>query len=402
MIPEGRPDHGVAVEFVECLAQGFREGADPPLGAVALGEFVGRPGQRIAGQRMGAHTVGGARDENGKGEVGVARRVRAAHLEPRRTGAGGHPDERVCTAPRPHGVDGRVPRGDEPLVRVDGRVAHCREGRRVCQQTPDREEEVFGELAVLARVVRLRRQRTIHVDAAPGERLERLRHERRVEAVARGDVLRDGPYRHQRVRGRQDGRVLDVDFVLSRAVLVVRARDRDAHRLECRHHLDPCVFAAVAGREVEVRSHVGARRERRAVDTDVEEVELHFERSCEAAQHVAGILDGAPQRRARAALERLAVGRRDVADDARLDRPARRPGVNRERREVGAENHVRLLAAHEPVDRPAVERDRTLDGAFQFAGRDRYVLADAEDVDKREAHEAHLTLARDAQDVALR
>ncbi len=76
-------------------------------------------------------------------------------------------------------------------------------------------------------------------------------------------------------------------------------------------------------------------------------------------------------------------------------------GRDRERREVGSQDHVGFLAAHEPVDRTAVEGDPPLERAIELADRDRDVLADAEDVDERQTHEAHFTLPRDAHDVAF-
>ncbi len=188
--------------------------------------------------------------------------------------------------------------------------------------------------------------------------------------------------------------------MLSRAVLVVRAQHADAHRLERGGHRRTRIVAAVGGRVVEVRAGVDRARGRRAVGFALEEVELDFERRFHVAQHVLGVVEHAFERAPRAAFEGRAVGHRDVAEHARLGRAGvDRPGQDRKRRGVGAQQHVELFFANEPVDRAAVERHLAVHRALQLAHRNRDVLLDAGDIDEGETNPLHPAVARGLHDV---
>src|SRR5665213_1985498 len=85
----------------------------------------------------------------------------------------------------------------------------------------------------------------------------------------------------------------EVELVLARTVLVVRARDRDPHRFERGARVEPHFLSAIARREVEVRSGVGRARRRRTVRFELEEVVLDLERRLDALEDVAGVLEDA-------------------------------------------------------------------------------------------------------------
>ena len=132
-----------------------------------------------------------------------------------------------------------------------------------------------------------------------------------------------------------------------------------------------------------------------------EQVEFDFERGLGRRQHAARVFDDAPQRRARAALERVAVGVGDVAQEPCLDRAVVRR-QDREGRKIRAQDHVDFLAADEPVDRATVEGDLPFERAVEFADRDRDVLFDADHVDEAEADVAHVALLGNAKHFPLR
>ena len=97
----------------------------------------------------------------------------------------------------------------------------------------------------------------------------RLRHERRVQAVAVGHVLHDEAERADVVRRDQGIVVAEIDFVLARGDLVVRGLDVKAHLLESEHDLTADVFTQVDRRQVEVAARV-VRFGRRLAEAGVE------------------------------------------------------------------------------------------------------------------------------------
>ena len=93
--------------------------------------------------------------------------------------------------------------------------------------------------------------------------VDRLRHERRVQAVLLGDRLERELEGDRVVGGRQRVAVLEVDLVLAGRDLVVGRLDPDAERLEGVDHVLADLLGEV-GREVEVAGLVvGQRLDRR-------------------------------------------------------------------------------------------------------------------------------------------
>ena len=222
-----------------------------------------------------------------------------------------------------------------------------------------------------------------------------------MQPVPRRDVLGHRTNRDQSVGRSERDRFLDVDFVLTGAVLVVGARNAQAHRFERTHDLHAHVLAAIAFVDVEIRTAVAGIRRRDPVGAEFEEVEFGLEAAGHAREHVACILDCALQRRARATFEGLAVGGCDVTDQTRLLMPARRPRIDRKGREIRQQHHVRFLAAHEPVDGPAVKGNFAGDRALELRRRNHHALADAQDVDERHPDVAHVAFLYQAQDLAF-
>ena len=216
-----------------------------------------------------------------------------------------------------------------------------------------------------------------------------------------GDVLDDEAERADVVGGDQHVVLAEVDLVLAGGDLVVRRLDVDADRLERQDDLPAHVLAEVDGREVEIAGGVVRVGGGLAV-ARLEEEELRLR---SAVHRVAGgrrLGDGALQGVPRTALEGAAVRVVDVADQpadpfAGVLRPRQHP----EGRQVGPEEHVRLLDPDEALDRRAVEHDLAVQRRGELAVRDLDVLDDAEDVGELQAHELHVRALRQLEDLRL-
>jgi hypothetical protein len=103
---------------------------------------------------------------------------------------------------------------------------------------------------------------------------ERLRHERRVDALLDRHLLDDRAERHDVVRRRERVRVPQIDLVLTGAGLVVTELDRDAEILEHANRPTPEVVSGSARHVVEEAGRVD--RHRRPVDElrGLQQVEL--------------------------------------------------------------------------------------------------------------------------------
>ena len=142
----------------------------------------------------------------------------------------------------------------------------------------------------------------VHAGAVHAE--NRLRHERRVEAVVERDLLHDELERRDLVGRRDRVAVLEVDLVLAGSDLVVRRLDLEAHRLERDDDVAPRLFAAVHGREVEVAALVVRVDDRVAVRVAAEEEELRLGPGHERVAESLRLVHLTLQRLARAAGER--------------------------------------------------------------------------------------------------
>ena len=238
-------------------------------------------------------------------------------------------------------------------------------------------------------------QRHVRVHARAVDAVDRLGHERRVQAVPDRHVLHDEPERADVVRRRQHIVVAEVDLVLAGRHLVVRRFDVKAHGFEREHDLAPHVLAHVHGAQVEIAGGV-VRFGRRDAVPGLKQEELGLgpglHRVAPGRRHRDDVLE----RRARAADEGRAFRRVDVADHPR-DLLAGRAGPRKdaERRQVGPKVHVRLFDADESLDRRAVEHDLAVERLFELPIGDLDVLDRSEDVGELQAHELHL-LALDA------
>ena len=152
-------------------------------------------------------------------------------------------------------VYGRHRERDEALVGVDRRREHRGHRPAVLELAGDEVaadvREPVRRVDVLERVVAVVPEREVEVVAGGALAVERLAHERRDEAVLRGDLL-DGELQEMRVVGRLERvGVLEVDLPLGAEVLLVRAHVREAERGDGVLHL-PDDALRVDGRRVRV------------------------------------------------------------------------------------------------------------------------------------------------------
>ncbi len=109
--------------------------------------------------------------------------------------------------------------------------------------------------------------------------IDRLGHERRVQAVLLGDRLERELEGDRVVGGPQRVAVLEVDLVLAGRDLVVGRLDPDAERLEGVDHV-LADFLGEVGREVEVAGLIVGQRRDRAVLVAPEQEELELRARC--------------------------------------------------------------------------------------------------------------------------
>ena len=157
-------------------------------------------------------------------EIRVARRVGHAQLDARRRAARRrHADQRAAVLLRPGDVGRRFVAGHQPLVGVHQRVGDRAEALGVAQDAADVVQAGLAQLPVGLGVVEdvgaAREQRHVRVHARAVDAVDRLGHERRVQAVLDRDVLHHEPERADVVGRRQHIVVAEVDLVLARARL---------------------------------------------------------------------------------------------------------------------------------------------------------------------------------------
>ena len=247
---------------------------------------------------------------------------------------GRHAHERTAVPLRPGDVGRRLVAGHEPLVRIDQRIGDRAEALRVTQKSADvvqaRRTELPRAVRIVERVLPARRTAT-GACACPEPLMPKIGFGMNVacRSCHHRHVLDDEPERADVVGRRQHVVVAEVDFVLTRGDFVMRRLHVEAHRLQRQHDLATHVLALIDGREVEV-----ARR-RRAFPSSAGRPRRWNRKNSHSGPAFIGEpafrreRDHPLERGARAAGERLAVGRVDVADHPR--RPSRRTGCPRGR-----------------------------------------------------------------------
>ena len=240
-------------------------------------------------------------------------------------------------------------------------------------------------------------QRHVRVHAAAGLAADRLRHERRVDALLDRDLFDDRAERHDVVGRRQRVGVAQVDLVLTRSALVVAELDGDAEVLQHPHRATAEVVRRSAGDVVEVAGRVDRLGPVGAEGRGLQQVELDLGVRVEREPGVGGLRERALEDVAGIGDGGLPVGRRDVAEHARRRVDLAAPRQDLERRRVGMGEQVRLVRAGEALDRRAVEAEPLAERPLDLGGRDRDRLQGADDVGEPQADELDAPLLDRAQ-----
>ena len=187
----------------------------------------------------------------------------------------------------------------------------------------------------------------------PADSSTRLRHEGRVQAVTVRDAAHDAAYGDEPVGDREHAARGQIEFVLTRAVFVVGARDRDAHRFERDADREPCFLAAIVGRRNRnTNRHRSCASSVRSVGVEFEQIKFDFEPGGDRLHHIAGVFEHALERRARTAFERRAVGHLNVAQDPRFNLAVFRPRQYDERRQ---DRGLSTMSTSSPRTKPSIE-----------------------------------------------
>jgi len=237
----------------------------------------------------------------------------------------------------------------------------------------------------------------MHVHPAAVDAVQRLGHERRVQAVVGGDLLDDEPADHDAVGHDQGLGVVRVDLVLRRGDLVVRGFHGDVEPVEDAHRLLAQVVAEVGGQDVEVAALVGELGAFPVLEVEV----LEFGADVELEAHVGGPLELAAQDPAWVALVRPIVAVEDVAEDERRPFVALGPGHHLEGRPVGHRDDVRFLDLGVTGDRRAVEGGAALEDGVKLAVGDLDHLEVPEDVREPQLDVLHVLVGDAGADRGL-
>mgnify|MGYP001086109461 CR=1 FL=1 len=209
---------------------------------------------------------------------------------------------------------------------------------------------------------------------------QRLGQERCAQPILVGNRAHGRLEGHGVIRRLERTRVLEINLVLPRSMLVVAAFRDDAHVFQRQANIPADVLALVQRRDVKIAAYVQRNAGRVAVLVGLEQVELALAADVADKAHGAGTLDDGLQVAAAVALKRLAVGQGDVAvhaDDAALGGAPRQHGGGVR---VRPEHKVALLDVHEPGDGRPVEADTLGKGAGQLTGKKRNVFLVAENI----------------------
>ena len=386
----------VLAQGIERLAQVARQRLEAGAVAVHLVEVLFGRHRRV---ELAFDAVEARGQHDGKSKIGIGAGVGAAQLAARALGAVGvdarDADQGAAVCAPPRNVDGRLVAGHQPLIAVDQRRDDRRDRGGMRQLTGDKVERGLAEAVLVALVVHAGRvlamlpEALVNVHTAAVYAGDRLGHEGAVQPVLLRDRLQ-GRAQGDRIVGRGErGAVLEVDLVLAAGDLVVGGLDLDAESIERVNHL-PAHAVGRIGADVEVAGLVVRRQRVEAVvRVAAEEEELQLRADQKVETQLLGAVELAAQDETRVAAERIAVGREDIADDARGGQ-LHLPGDRHEGVQVRHEVHVAFGDAGEAFDRAAVEPDTILNRTVPQLNRDRNLFDDAHDIAELQTHKTHI------------
>ena len=250
---------------------------------------------------------------------------------------------------------------------------------------------------LVERVLVALEQRHVRVHARAGMVGERLRHERRVDALLDRHLLHHQPERHDVVGGGERVGVAQVDLLLPGRPLVVAVLHRDAHRLQHRDRRPAEVMGDAVRSVVVVAAGIDRHRLLPRLGPLPEQEELDLRVRVEGEPELGGPGQVALEHPAGVGVGRRPVGQQDVAEHPGDPGVLAAPRQQLERGGVRAQDHVGLVDPGEPLDGRAVEADAVGERALEFGGRHRDRLQRAQHVGEPQPDKPDVTLLERAE-----
>ncbi len=261
-------------------------------------------------------------------------------------------------------------------------------------------DAVGGDVA-LKEVLAVHGQREVDVEAAAGLVGQRLRQEAGVEAVAHGHGPDDLLEQEDVVGGLEGAGVVEVNFILAVAVLVVAVLGREAHLLDGQADVAADVLAGVQRRYVEIAAKVDGDAGGAAPVVVLKQIELALGTHVAGKAQFAELAAHLAQEAAAVAAEGDVVRLFHVAEELHHPALSRAPGQDGHGGQVRPEQQVALLHVHEARDGAAVEADAIFQRLGKVACQHGDVLLEAEDVTEREADKFYVVVLDEIEDVLL-
>ena len=212
---------------------------------------------------------------------------------------------------------------------------------------------------------------------------QRLGREVGGKPVAHRHGMYDGAECHGVVRRLDGVGVPEVDLVLSRSLLVVRAFRADAHLLERKADLAPDVFALVLGRDVHVSGAIVRDLRRLAAFVAAEKIKLHLGTERKGNAHRRGVVHRFLQQSAYVPLKRRPVRVQHTAEKPRHAPVVGPPRQQAERRGIRLQKEIRVQLVAEAGNGGGVERDAGGKRPVQRVRQNGHILLFSRQIEKR-------------------
>ena len=225
------------------------------------------------------------------------------------------------------------------------------------------------------------------METVSGRVVQRLGAEIRTKAVAVRNGFHDGLEGHRVVGSGERVGIAEIDLVLARSFLMMRAFRSDAHLFKRQTDLTPDVFTAVIGREIHIARLVIGLLGRFPVLVKTEKIKLLLRAECKT---VSGVRNRLLQQAAGIALKGTAVGVGDGGKHTHDLAMLGTPGQQHQRVRLRMQQQIGVRLVAEAGDGGAVERNPICKRAWQFIRHNRYILLSAEHVAEGQADELHI------------
>ena len=232
----------------------------------------------------------------------------------------------------------------------------------------------------------------IDVETAAGLIRNGLGRKIRVETIGGSDGFHHRAEGHGIVRSRQRIRVMKIDLVLSRPLLVVGRLRLNTHPLQCQADLPADILTFIIGRYVHIGRLIIGNMGGFTVFVLLEQVEFQFRAeekgiACRGSvrnrlfQNASGVVD-----------ENLAGLVGDGAEHSDNASMLRAPGQYRDGRGIRAQKQVGMHLIAKALDGGSVNGDSVREGALQLVGHNGNILVPSQHVTEGKPDKLHIFL----------